>query len=105
MAWIVLFAAGFLETGWALGLKRFAEHPSLTLIVSIIAMMGASMAGLTFSMKYLPLGVAYPIWTGIGATGSVIIGAVLMKETVGLSTIIGVLFLCAGMVLIGGKPH
>lgn len=34
-----------------------------------------SMGGLVIATKHLPIGIAYPIWTGIGAVGSVLVGA------------------------------
>lgn len=105
MAWIYLIFAGLLETGWAFGLKRTGESPHwlLTLLTGI--MLVASMAGLMLAMKRIPISIAYPVWTGIGAVGSVIIGAVVFKEPVSPSTVLGVLLLCAGMALVSARAH
>ncbi len=105
MAWVFLIIAGLLETGWATGLKAVAERPVWWLIVATAAMLVASMVALALSMRDLPLGVAYPIWTGIGSIGAVVVGALFFKEALAPSTIIGILFLCVGMILIGGKSH
>jgi quaternary ammonium compound-resistance protein SugE len=104
MAWVFLIIAGLLETGWGAGLKAAAERPVWWLVAATAAMLVASMLTLALAMRTLPLGVAYPIWTGIGSVGAVVLGAVVFKEALTPSTIIGVLFLCVGMVLIG-KAH
>ncbi len=70
MAWIVLFLAGLLEIGWAIGLKHANGFtrllPSLLTAVSMVASLGL----LGLALKTLPLGTAYAIWTGIGTVGS-----------------------------------
>ena len=80
MAWAVLFVAGLFEVGWALGLK-YAEGftrlwPSVFTVVSLVA----SMALLGVSLRTLPLGTAYAVWTGIGTIGTVVLGIVLFRE-------------------------
>ena len=66
MAWIALFVAGLLEVVWAFTMKQSAGFtrlgPSLVTLVAMIA----SVALLSYSMRTLPLGTAYTIWTGIG---------------------------------------
>lgn len=80
MAWIILFVAGLLEIGWAIGLKytegftRF--WPSLGTGLAMVA----SVVLLGIAMKQIPVGTAYAVWTGIGATGTVILGIVLLGE-------------------------
>lgn len=80
MAWIQLVIAGLLETGWAIGLKYthgFTRPvPSLLTIAAIIA----SMWLLASAARTLPIGTAYAIWVGIGATGAAILGVVLFRE-------------------------
>ena len=67
MAWIVLVLSGCLEAVWATALDRsegFARLvPSLVFIVAV----SASMAGLAWAMRSLPVGTAYAVWVGIGA--------------------------------------
>lgn len=80
MAWIILFVAGLFEIGWAIGLKytegftRF--WPSLGTGLAMVA----SVVLLGIAMKQIPVGTAYAVWTGIGATGTVILGIVLLGE-------------------------
>ena len=101
MAWFVLILAGLMETGWAVGLKLAVTRPSWWLYCVIGVLMVGSIAALSYAMRGLPLGVAYPLWTGIGAVGAVICGVVLFRQEIGILTISGVILLIAGMVLIG----
>jgi quaternary ammonium compound-resistance protein SugE len=81
MAWLSLLLAGLLEIVWALGLKYShgftRPWPSAITIVSI----ALSFALLGLSLKSVPFGTAYAIWTGIGAAGAIIVGIVLFGES------------------------
>lgn len=105
MAWIYLLVAGLLEVVWATSLKHSAEKFSVPLLILTIVAMMASIAALYAAMRDLPLGVAYPLWTGIGAVGSIIFGVIMLKESITITTIAGVIFLIAGMILIGLKTQ
>ncbi|KQS86665.1 MULTISPECIES: DMT family transporter [unclassified Rhizobium] len=80
MAWIILFLAGLLEVGWAIGLKYtegFTKPlPTILTGISIVA----SVVLLGIAVRTLPLGTAYAIWTGIGTVGTVILGIILFHE-------------------------
>jgi quaternary ammonium compound-resistance protein SugE len=81
MAWLILFIAGLFEVAWAIGLKYsegFSKfYPSVFTIVSIVISMGL----LAYSLKNIPVGTAYAVWTGIGAVGTAILGIVLFNES------------------------
>ncbi|OHV84409.1 quaternary ammonium compound efflux SMR transporter SugE [Rhizobium sp. LCM 4573] len=80
MAWLYLFIAGLLEIGWAYSMKRSEGFTLLTpTVITIIAMI-ASFALLSVSMKSLPLGTAYTVWTGIGAVGAFVVGIAVLGE-------------------------
>jgi quaternary ammonium compound-resistance protein SugE len=79
-SWTFLILAGVIEVAWALSLK-YAEGftrlwPSVASVVTIIA----SMYFLSVAMKELPLGLAYGVFVGMGAIGSMILGIVLFGE-------------------------
>ncbi|MCK6546071.1 SMR family transporter [Myxococcota bacterium] len=83
MAWLILFVAGLLETAWAVGLK-YSEGftkpvPTLLTLAAILGSMGL----LGIAVKTLPIGTAYAVWVGIGATGAAILGVVLFDEPLG----------------------
>lgn len=80
MAWIMLFTAGLLEVGWAIGLK-FTEgftRPVPT-VLTLLSMAG-SVILLALAVKSLPIGTAYAVWTGIGAVGTALLGIALLGE-------------------------
>lgn len=80
MAWALVILAGIIETGWALGLK--SSHGFTRPLPSLLTLIGmiASFWLLAKAMQTLPVGTAYAVWTGIGATGAVILGIVLFQE-------------------------
>jgi quaternary ammonium compound-resistance protein SugE len=80
MAWFILFAAGLLEIGWAVGLKYTEGFTRLVPTLFTAASMLASIVLLGLSLKTLPLGTAYAIWTGIGTVGTAIFGMILYGE-------------------------
>ena len=67
MAWIVLILSGMLEAGWALSLKASDGFTRLWPSVLFVVLLVASMGGLAWALKTLPVGVAYGVWVGIGA--------------------------------------
>lgn len=80
MYWIYLLIAGLFEVLWAIGLKLSNGFSNITISFLTILGMIASFYFLSLSLKNIPLGSAYAIWTGIGITGTVILGTILFKE-------------------------
>ena len=81
MEWIWLILAGFMEIGWAVGLKHTAGFSKFWPSVFTILTMILSFYFLSLSLKSIPLGTAYAIWTGIGAVGVVLIGMLFFEES------------------------
>lgn len=79
-SWIILFLAGLLEIGWAVGLKYTHGFTRPVPTVLTVLSMIASMTLLGLALRHLPLGTAYAIWTGIGTVGTAILGIWLFKE-------------------------
>jgi quaternary ammonium compound-resistance protein SugE len=96
MVWFILFLAGLMEIGWAIGLKYTENFTRLTPSILTIVAMAVSFWLLSFAMKTLPVGTAYAVWTGIGAVGTVILGIVLFNEPATL-----VRFICIALILAG----
>jgi quaternary ammonium compound-resistance protein SugE len=80
MAWTLLFIAGLLEIGWAIGLKYTDGFSRLVPSVLTLLSMAGSMILLGLSLKTLPVGTAYAVWTGIGTVGTAILGIALFGE-------------------------
>jgi len=96
MAWSLLFFAGVFEVVWAFSMKQSDGFTKLTpSIITIIGMI-VSVVLLSISMKTLPLGTAYTVWTGIGAVGAFIVGLLILGEPAHMMRITA-----AGMIVIG----
>ena len=81
-AWLSLVVAGLLETGWTIGMK-FSQGFSRPLPTALtVATILASMWLLAWATKTLPIGTAYAVWVGIGATGTAILGALIFHEPI-----------------------
>lgn len=99
MAWCMLVVAGLFEVLWAFSMKQ--SHGFTRLIPSVItvAAMLVSFGLLALSMRTLPLGTAYTIWTGIGAVGAFVVGIAYLGEQVNLMRICAALLIVGGLVL------
>jgi quaternary ammonium compound-resistance protein SugE len=65
--WLVLIISGVLEAVWATALGRSEGITRLVPTVVFAVALAASMGGLAFAMRGLPIGTAYAVWVGIGA--------------------------------------
>ena len=70
MPWIILFLAGLFEIVWATSMKQSDGFSRPLPTIVMLAALVLSFAMLAWSMKSLPLGTAYMIWSGIGAVGA-----------------------------------
>ena len=68
MYWLVLVVSGVLEAVWATALGRSDGLSRLTPSLVFAGASLASFAGLAYAMKGLPVGTAYAVWVGIGAS-------------------------------------
>lgn len=80
LAWRCLIAVGIFEIIWAYFLKQSEGLSKILPIVLFTTSLAVSMILLAISVKIIPIGLAYPIWTSIGAGGSIIIGAVFFGK-------------------------
>jgi quaternary ammonium compound-resistance protein SugE len=97
MNWIYLIIAGFLEIGWAIGLKYTEGWTCLVPSVLTAAIMIASFYFLSLILKTLPIGTAYAVWTGIGTVGAAIPGRVLFNEPRDFLRILCILLIIGGI--------
>ena len=98
MAWVILFVAGVLETGWAIGLKYTEGFSRLWPSVWTILAMVLSLIMLSYSLKSLPVGTAYAVWTGIGAFGTAVLGIVLFGEPATAARLISIGLIVSGII-------
>lgn len=98
MSWIFLFLAGIFEVVWASTMKLSQGFSIIKYDILTIIGMLVSFGFLTLAMKKLPLGIAYPIWTGIGAVGAILVGTLIFKDKVPSLTWVFVLMLVVGLI-------
>ncbi len=99
MAWTALIFAGILEIVWAFSMKQSDGFTKLMPSVITIVMMIASFALLAYSMRTLPLGTAYTIWTGIGAVGAFLVGIAILGEHASFTRVLAAVLIICGLVL------
>ena len=94
-AWLLLILAGLCEIGWPLGLK-WAQSGLWRLPGFIMAgvCMLVSGALLFMAQKHLP------VWTGIGAAGTFLAGALLFGDPVQPLRLAGIALIIAGVALL-----
>lgn len=99
MPWIYLVVAGFLEIVWAYTMKQSHGFSRLTPSLITLVTMVASFWLLSLSMRSIPLGTAYVIWTGIGAVGAFVVGITLLGEPVNAIRMLAAVLIVSGLVL------
>ena len=99
VTWVILVIAGLFEIVWAFAMKQSEGFTRLWPSIVTLAAMGVSFALLAWSMRTLPLGTAYTVWTGIGAVGAFLVGIVALGESAHPMRIIAALLIVSGLVL------
>jgi len=96
MPWLILILAGALESAWAVGLKYTDGFSRPVPTALTVAALIASVWLLALSVRTLPLGTAYAVWTGIGAVGTVIYGILRFGESASWFRLA-----CIGLIIVG----
>jgi quaternary ammonium compound-resistance protein SugE len=99
MAWLLLVVAGVLEVVWAYTMKLSQGFTRPVASTVTLLAMAASFALLSFSMRTLPLGTAYTVWTGIGAVGAFLVGITVLGEPTNVTRVLAVLLILSGILL------
>lgn len=98
MAWLVLIVSGLLEAGWAISLKASDGFSKVWPSTAFVIFAAISFAGLAWSLRTLPVGSAYAVWTGTGAATTAAIGMLWLGEATSVLKIVSVLLVVAGIV-------
>lgn len=99
MAWIVLVLSGLMETVWATALAQSVWFSrNMRMILVFLVAMVASMAGLGYALRELPVGTAYAVWTGIGAVGTALFGIAFLGEPASVGRIVCLALIVSGIV-------
>jgi len=97
-AWLAILLAGLLEVVWALTLKSSDGLTRFWPTVGMLLAIASSFALLGYSLKSVPFGTAYALWTGIGAAGSMIAGMLMFGESADAFRIGCLTLIIAGMI-------
>jgi len=98
MAWIYLAVAGIMEIVWAVTLKFTEGFTCFWPTVLTGAAMLGSVFLLDLSLKSIPIGTAYAVWTGIGAAGTALVGMVYLGEPNAAGRIFCIFLIIAGVI-------
>jgi quaternary ammonium compound-resistance protein SugE len=98
MAWVILILAGLFETGWAIGLKYTEGFTRFWPTVWTVFAMIVSLWLLGIAMRTLPVGMAYSVWVGVGAVGTVALGIALLEEPANAARLASVGLIIAGII-------
>lgn len=83
MSWIILIFAGLMEVGFTFCLgktKTASGHELFGWWIGFLVALSISMFLMAKAAERLPIGTVYPVWTGIGAVGAVLIGILFFHE-------------------------
>ena len=102
LAFLVLAIAS--EVAGTAGLKASEGFGRVS--PSVLAVIGYALAFyfLAQSLRYIPLGVAYAIWSGLGTVGSVLLGLLIWKEALGPAHVLGIALIVVGVVVLNVAP-
>jgi quaternary ammonium compound-resistance protein SugE len=98
MAWLVLLLSGVLEAVWAIALDKTQGFTRLVPSVVFVIALIASMAGLAYAMRTLPLGTSYAVWVGVGAVLTVVYAMITGAEPVSALKIVFLSLIIGGVI-------
>lgn len=98
MAWLLIIMAGLLETGFAICLKLSHGFSRIGWTIGFCLFALGSFGLLTLGLKYLEVGPAYAVWTGLGAAGTVTVGMIWLSESVSVVKLLSIGLVLAGVI-------
>lgn len=98
MYWTILIIAGLLEAAWATSLRYSEGFSRFWPSVYTVVFMVISMALLSYTTKFLPIGTAYVVWTGVGAVSTTAAGLYLFNESFEALRLLFIFLIIAGVI-------
>lgn len=98
MSWIYLLLAGIVEIAWSQSIRPTESFTRPLPTLLCFALAAAAVYLLTLAMRDLPVGTAYAVFTGIGATGAISLGVLLAGDPVGPARLGALALILAGCV-------
>ncbi len=98
--YIPLLIAIVLETIGTSALKASEQFSRLwPSLITIVAYLGAFYC-LSLTLRTVPVGIAYAIWSGLGIVLISLIGFFVFKQTLDMPAVIGLLLIILGVIVI-----
>jgi quaternary ammonium compound-resistance protein SugE len=104
IAWVALVTAGLLDVGWAIAMKYADGYTRLGWSLVSLVLLAAFVFLLGRALQVLEVGIAYTVWTGIGAAGTLIMGVVLFGEAMSAMKLAGIALVLAGIAALKFAP-
>src|SRR5437879_11344640 len=104
IAWTALVTAGLLDVGWAIAMKYADGYTRLGWSLVSLVLLAAFVFLLGRALQVLELGIAYTVWTGIGAAGTLTMGVLLFGEALSAMKIAGIALVLAGVAALKFAP-
>jgi quaternary ammonium compound-resistance protein SugE len=104
IAWAALVTAGLLDVGWAIAMKYADGYTRLGWSLVSLVLLAAFVFLLGRALQVLELGIAYTVWTGIGAAGTLIMGVLLFGEAMSAMKLAGIALVLAGIAALKFAP-
>jgi quaternary ammonium compound-resistance protein SugE len=98
MAWVLLSVAGILEIAFAISMKSSEGFTRLTPALLTVATGLSSVFLLSLSLRSLPVGTGYAVWTGIGAAGTALLGMILLGDSAAPMRVLCIILILTGVV-------
>ena len=108
MNWIILIIAGLFESGFAFYIGKMKGTTGTEYYAwgaGFLVCLILSMVLLAKAVQTLPIGTAYPVWTGIGAVGTVILGIVFFHEPATMARLFFITTLIASIIGLKWVSH
>ena len=99
-AWLMLLAAGGLDVLWALSMKFAQGYTRLGWTALSLVALAAFVWLLGRALTVLPVGSAYAAWTGLGAAGTALLGAVCFGEALTPARLAGIALIVGGVLVL-----
>jgi len=97
VAWAALIVAGLLDVAWAIAMKYAEGYTRLGWSLVSLLLLAAFVFLLGRALQVLEVGIAYAVWTGIGAAGTVLMGVLLFGEALSPIKIAGIVLVLTGI--------
>ncbi len=99
MSWLLLMGAGLVEVAWSQSIKPTENftRPLPTVLCFVLA--AGAVYLLSLSMRTIPVGTAYAVFTGMGAIGAIVLGVVIQHDPIGAGRATALALIVGGIVL------